>query len=151
MSSPPTQAMTPIATDFGVMLRIRGDALDLDDISRTLGVAPTCISENGKRYGHAKTLCDCDAWFFSVPLGGERPLDEHLHALWDRVRPRIDYLRDLTRTCDVSVSLHVTSSSHWFGKDYHTCFDVSLDSVALFGELGIPFRVFVTIKERPKE
>jgi hypothetical protein len=136
-------------THFSASLLIKGDGLNLDAISRTLGLTPTNISQKGKRYGHAQTLCDYDAWYYSPPIAKERPLDEHIMALWDVVRPHIGYLCDPKQKFEVSVSVHVNSNSSWF-KEYHTCFEVDHRCLGLFAELGIPFKVFVTITERVK-
>jgi hypothetical protein len=144
-------APKPAPFHFGALLHIKGDGLDLDDISRTLGLAPTSISQKGERYGHAQTLCDYDAWDYYSPVDKERPLDEHIMALWDAVRPHIGYLHGLKQKFEVSVSLHVNSGSFWFGKEHHTSFEVDHRCMGLFSELGIPFKVFVTIAERVKE
>jgi len=149
MSNPSTK--TPAALHFSASLLIQGDGLDLDEISQTLGLKPTNISQKGERYGHAQTLCDFDAWHYLSPVRKERPLDEHVMALWDAVRPHVGYLRDLKQKFEVSVSVHVTSSSFWFGREYHTNFEVDHRCMGLFTELGIPCRVFVTITERAKE
>jgi hypothetical protein len=139
------------ALNFGVSLFIKGDGLDLDEISRTLGLDPTNISRKGERYGHAQTLCDFDGWCFSPKIEGARPLDEHIMALWDVIRPHVGYLRDLKQKFKVSVSAHVKSSSFWFGKEYHTSFEVDHRCMRLFAELGIPCGVIVTITERLKD
>jgi hypothetical protein len=150
MSNLSAQNLKAASFRFGASLFIKGDGLDLDEISRTLGLAPYSITQKGKRYGHAQTLCDYDAWFYNSPVGEERPLDEHIMALWDAVRPHMGYLLDLKQKFEVSVSLHVKCNSFWF-KEYHTCFEVDHRCMGLFAELGIPFRVFVTITERVKE
>jgi len=150
MSNPSAHNANAVSFHFGASLLIKGDGLDLDEISRTLGLAPNNISQKGKRYGHAQTLCDFDAWYYNSPVGKERPLDEHIVALYDAVRPHIGYLLGLKQKFEVSVSVHVNSNSFWF-KEYHTLFEVDHRCMGLFAELGIPLRVFVTITERVKE
>jgi hypothetical protein len=149
MSNPSTQK--PAALHFGVSLFIKGDHLDLDEISRTLGLSQTNISRKGKRYGHAQELCDFDGWYYSPRIESTWLLDEHIMALWDAVRPHVGYLCDLKQKCEVSVSVHVTTSTLWFGREYQTRFEVDHRCMGLFTELGIPCRVFVTITERVKE
>jgi hypothetical protein len=151
MNNPSEQNSKSASFYFGASLFIKGDGLNFDEISRTLGLAPNMISEKGKRYGHAQTLCDYDAWHYSSPVDKERPLDEHIMAIWNAIRPHIGYLRDPKQKFEVSVSAHVNSSSFWFGKEYHTSFEVDHRCMGLFSELGIPCKVFVTIKERAKE
>jgi uncharacterized protein DUF4279 len=116
-------------------LIITGDGLDFDQISRTLGVAPYSISEKGKRYGHAKTLCDFNMWYFVVTVDALRPLDEHIMALWDVIRPHFDYLRQLKQKFHVEVSLDVQTSNPDVKVD-HRC-------LGLFTELELPFRISV--------
>jgi Domain of unknown function (DUF4279) len=140
-----------MSTHFSVSLFIKGDGLDLDKISRTFGLTPTNLSRKGERYGHARELCDFDGWFYSPKIDGSRPIDTHLTALADAVSPQIQYLRDLKRRCEISVAIHIQTSSLWFGKEYHTSFDVGHQGMRLFAELEIPCKVFVTIKERPKQ
>jgi len=149
MSNPSTQK--PATFHFSVSLFIEGDGLNLDEVSQTLGLAPTSVSQKGKRYGHARTLCNFDGWYYSPKVKGAQPLDEHIMALWDAIRLHIGYLRDLSQRFDVSVSAHVKSSSLWFSKEYHTNFEVDHRCMKLFTELGIPCRVFVTITQRIKD
>jgi hypothetical protein len=151
MSNPSEQNSKAAPSHFGASLFLKGDWLNFDEISRTLELTPHMISEKGKRYGHAQTLCDYDAWSYLSPVAKERPLDEHIMALWNAVRPHIGYLRDPKQKFEISVSAHVNSSSFWFGKEYHASFEVDHRCMALFTELGIPCRVFVTITERAKE
>jgi Domain of unknown function (DUF4279) len=73
-------------THFSASLFIKGDGLNLDEVSRTLGLAPTNISRKGERYGHAQTLCDFDGWYYSTKVGDTQSLDEHITALWDAGR-----------------------------------------------------------------
>ncbi|HTB85768.1 MAG TPA: DUF4279 domain-containing protein [Candidatus Sulfotelmatobacter sp.] len=140
-----------MSSHFSTSLFIKGDGLDLDEISRTLGLTPTNLSRKGERYGHAQTLCVFDGWYYSPKVDGSRPIDAHLAALSDAVRPHIQYLRDLKQRCEISVSIQVQTGSLWFGKEYHTSFDVGHQGMSLFAELEIPCRVFVTIKERAKQ
>jgi hypothetical protein len=140
-----------MSTHFSISLIIKGASLDLDEISRSLGLAPTNLSRKGERYGHAQTLCDFDGWYYSPKIDGSRPIDAHITALSDAVRPQIQYLRDLKQGCEISVSIHIQTSSLWFGKEYHTSFEVGNHSMRLFTELEIPCRIFVTITERAEQ
>jgi hypothetical protein len=117
-------------------LIITGEGLDFDEISRKLGLVPTSLSRKGERYGHAKTLCDFNMWYFVVAVDGLRPLDEHIVALWDLVRPHFEFLRELKQKFHVEVSLDVKSSIPNIEID-HRC-------LGLFTELEIPFKVSVT-------
>ncbi len=100
-----------------------------------LGVAPTYTSEKGKRYGHAQTLCDFDAWDYYAPVMEERPLDEHIMALDGVVRPHMGYLHKLKRKFKVYVVLSVLEPIPRFEIGHHC--------LRLFTELEIP--VVITI------
>lgn len=137
-------------THFAATLFIKGDGLDLDEVSQKLGLTPTSISRKGERYGHAQTLCDFDGWFYSPKAGDAQSLDEHIMILWNAIRPHIGYLRDLKQRFDVSISIHIKTGSLCFGKEYATNFEIDHCCVKLFAELEIPCKVFVTIIERAK-
>jgi Domain of unknown function (DUF4279) len=122
---------------FNISLAITGDGLDFDEISRTLGLVPTHISEKGKRYGHARTLCDFDMWDYMSSIDSKRPLEEHIMTLWDALHPHIVYLRKLKKKFKVSITVFVKSSVPWFEVDYRC--------LGLFAELEIPFQVSVCV------
>jgi hypothetical protein len=138
-------------THFAATLFIKGDGLNLDEISQKLGLIPTSISRKGERYGHAQTLCNFDGWSYSPKVGDTLSLDEHLLALWNAIGPHIGYLRDLKQRFDVSVSIHIKTNSLWFGKEYAANFEIGHRCMGLFTEIEIPCAVYVTVEERTKE
>jgi hypothetical protein len=117
---------------FSARLRIFGDGLDLDEITRTLGLTPTHTHQKGARRKH-------DMWSYTAPVARELPLEEHIMALWDAVRPHIPYLRDLKRKFHVDVFCGYGSNSGTAG------FQVSHRCLGLFSELEVPFGVSVVI------
>lgn len=78
-------------------------------------------------------------WLYTAPVARERPLEEHIMALWDTVRPHIPYLRDLKRKCHVDVCCGYHSNSGTAG------FQVRQRCLGLFSELEVPFGVSVII------
>lgn len=72
-------------------------------------------------------------------------------ALWGAIRPHIAYLSDLKQRFDVSISLHIKTSSLWFGKEYAANFEIGHRCMGLFADLEIPCTVYVVIEERVKE
>src|SRR5690349_15692863 len=85
----------PVFRRFRASLRIAGEGLDFEEISQRLGLAPTHHHWKGEAHGRGSR--QQDMWLYEAPIDRERPLDEHIMALWDAVRPHIAYLRELKR------------------------------------------------------
>jgi len=118
--------------EFTATLRISGDNLDFDEISQTLGLTPTHTYQKGERRNN-------DMWSYTAPVAREPPLEEHIMALWDSVRPHIPYLRDLKRKFHLDIFCSYRSNSATAG------FQVSPRCLRLFSELEVPFGVSVII------
>jgi len=117
---------------FKVTLRIFGDGLDFDEISRTLGLTPTHTHQRGERRKH-------DMWSYFPPVAREQPLEDHIMALWNAVRPNIPYLRELKRKFQVDIFCGYRSNCGTAG------FQVGHRCLGLFSELEVPFGVSVVI------
>ena len=117
---------------FSATLRIAGDSLDFDDISRTLGLTPTHTHQKSARRKH-------DMWSYTAPIAREQPLEVHIIALWDAVRPYIPYLLKLKRKFQVDVFCGYRSNSGTAG------FQVGHRCLGLFSELEVPFGVSVIV------
>jgi len=143
MSNPTTQKPEVVHEDepvffrFRASLRISGKGLEFDDISRTLGLTPTHQHRKGEPHGHGSRRQDI--WIYQAPIDKERPLDEHIMALWNAVRPHIPYLRELKRKFHVDVFCGYRSNSSTAG------FEVDHRCLGLFTELDVPFGVSVII------
>ena len=127
----------PVFRRFRASLRIAGEGLDLNEISQTLGLTPTHQHRKGEPHGEGSRRRDI--WIYEAPVDRERPLHEHIMALWDAVRPQIPYLRELKRRFDVSVFCGYRSNSSTAG------FEVDHRCLGLFAELEVPFGVSVII------
>jgi hypothetical protein len=125
--------------NFKASLRISGDGLDLDEISRTLGLTPTTIRRKGATPGSPKPPREHDLWLYTAPVARDRPLDEHIMALWNAVRPQIPYLRELKQRFHVDIFCGYRSNSCTGG------FNVDHRCLGIFSELDIPFGVSVII------
>ena len=143
MSNPTTQNPgargedEPVFFRFRVSLRIAGEGLDFDEISRTLGLTPTHQHRKGEPHGQGSR--QQDIWIYDPPIDRQRPLHEHITALWDAVRPQIPYLRELKRRFHVDVFCGYRSNSSTAG------FEVDHHCLGLFTELEVPFGVSVII------
>lgn len=134
-SAPKQKADEPVICDrFAASLGISGDGLDLEEISRTLGLTPTVARPKG---GHKVTWKD--QWVYQVPIAKERLLDDHIMALWDAIRPQIPYLRELKKKHQVEI---VCS---YIGCYFRGNFKVDPRCLGLFEELDIPLRISVNI------
>jgi len=73
---------------FSATLRIWGDIPDLNDISRHFGLTPTHSHRKGERRGPHSPGYLHDLWSYTVPVEEERPLEEHILALWEAITAR---------------------------------------------------------------
>jgi hypothetical protein len=117
---------------FRAGLRIAGEGLDFEEISRTLGLKATHTHRKG---GKRKV----DMWLYYAPVDRTRPLDEHIMAIWEAVRPQMTYLRQLKKRFKVDLCCGYQSNSCTGG------FNVDHRCLGLFAELDIPFGVSVII------
>ena len=123
-----------ICDKFSVSLGISGDGLDLDEISRTLGLTPTLARPKG---GHKMPWND--QWVYQAPVAKERPLDEHIKVLWDAIRPQIPYLREIKKKHQVEIVCN------YIGCYFRGNFKIDHRCLGLFEELDIPIRIAVSI------
>jgi len=78
---------------FSASLRIFDENLDPDEISRTIGLTPTHTHRKGEARSRHSPPWNHDMWIYAPPLDESRPLEEHIMALWEAVRPHMAYLR----------------------------------------------------------
>ena len=124
---------------FSACLRIFGDGLDIDHVTRTLGLTPTHAHRKGELHGSRSVPWPHDMWSYEPPVDTARPLHEHIMALWQAVRPHIQYLRGLKKRFHVDVFCGYRSSSGTAG------FEVDHRCLGLFAELEVPFGVSVIV------
>ncbi len=123
-------------------LRIHGDALDFDEISRTLGVSPTHTHRRADRKGRrSEATYRDDAWHYSPAIPEERSLTDHLLALWMIVRPHVDYLVSLKERYTVDIFCGYGSNNQTAG------FEVDHRCLEMFIALQVPFGVSVITLE----
>lgn len=121
---------------FSATLRVFGQGVDLDEITATLGLAPTHTHRRGDRRTPRAQPFEHDMWSYTAPVPGDKPLDDHIQTLWSRIKPHKDYLMGLKEGLTVNV---------YCGYTTNCCagFEVSHRSLALFVELEIPFGVSI--------
>lgn len=117
-------------------LRIFGVIEDFDSISRTLGVVPSHTHRRGESRSR-RSPHEHDMWSYSADVPEERPLTEHLDALWLIVEPHLGYLKGLKKDVTVDVFCGYRSNCGTAG------FEVDHHALRMFIELEVPFSVSV--------
>jgi hypothetical protein len=129
----------PTYFEFSATLRIFGQIDDFDAITRELDVTPTRTHRRGDKAGPRSPGFKHDMWSYKAPVPEERSLDEHINALWMRLRPHKDYLLRLKETLTVDVFCGYRTN-HWGSG-----FEVRPESLEMFTALQIPFGVSVIV------
>lgn len=124
---------------FSATLRIHGNDVPFEEISRGLGVQPTTTHRTGERRGPKSPPYSDDAWHYSPPISENESLECHLEALWQIVRPHVEYLKEVKQRFKVDVFCGYRSNCDMAG------FEVSHKCLELFTALEVPFGVSVII------
>jgi hypothetical protein len=88
---------------YSATLRIFGDGVPFQEINERLGVEPTHIHRKGERRGPRSPAWRDDGWHLESGLPKAEPLDRHIEALWEVVRPHLEYLKGLKQRFKVDV------------------------------------------------
>lgn len=124
---------------FSTTMRIHGNDMPFEEISCRLGVQPTNLHRKGERRGPRSPVYRDDAWHFQPSLPETEPLERHIEALWEVVRPHVEYLKGLKQRFKVDVFCGYRSNCDTAG------FEVSHECLELFTALEVPFGVSVII------
>lgn len=124
---------------FSATLRIHGENLPFEEISQRLGVQPTNLHRKGERRGSRSPAYGDDAWHYQPPVPETEPLERHLEALWQVVKPALEYLKALKQRFKVDVFCGYRSNCDYAG------FEVSHRCLELFTALEVPFGVSVIV------
>jgi hypothetical protein len=77
--------------------RICGEMLDLEEIEKTLGIKPTASHLKGQR-SRSNVVYRESLWSLKSPLKRAESLDKHLAWLLDRLEPKVEEVRFLSRS-----------------------------------------------------
>jgi len=124
---------------FCAVLRIHGEGVPFEEISQRLGVRPTNQHRKGERRGPRSPAYRDDAWQFQPALPETEPLERHIEALWQVVRPQLEFLRALKQRFQVDVFCGYRSNCD------HAGFEVSHRCLELFTALEVPLGVSVIV------
>jgi len=124
---------------FMASLRIHGDNLPFDEISRQLAVEPTYVHRKGERRGPKSPPYRDDAWQFQPALPESESLARHIEALWEVLKPHAEYLKSLKQRHKVDVFCGYRSNCDHSGIEVpHSCLE-------LFTAIEVPFGLSIII------
>jgi hypothetical protein len=124
---------------YSATLRIFGDQLDLDDISHHLGLTPPNAHRKGERRRPNASPYQHDMWSYCPALPEDRPLYEHIDALWGDIKHSTDYLRTLKQSATVDVFLGYRSNID------HAGVVLPPTSLEMFLALDIPLGISIIV------
>lgn len=123
---------------YSATLRIFGNIPDLGDISTHLGLQPTQAHlQHDKRQGSIEF--SSDMWAYTPSLDKSEPLERHIEALWEKLRPHKEYLLVLKKSLTVDVFLGYRSNCD------HCGVEIAHTSLEMFLELKIPFGLSIIV------
>ena len=120
-------------------LRIAGDGLDFGEITRALGLEPTHAHRKGDKPGPRSSGFPTDMWSYTPSVPEDRPLSEHIDALWSQIRHAEAFLLGLKGVAIVDVVLGYRSNLD------HAGVEVPHTSLEMFARLEIPFGISIII------
>lgn len=125
-----------VCFEFSASLRVIGKDLDFEEVGKHLNLTPSDIRRQGEGVVRPN---EHDVWCYTVPVDRERPLGDHIIALWDAIRPHIPYLKQLKKRYTVDVFCGYISDSDTAG------FEIDQQALGLFLELEVPLQVSVIV------
>jgi len=146
--NPSTEAQTegtPKAFRPSIALHISGDGLDFDEVTRTLGLTPTCTLRRGEILEDVGQPAERDLWAYRPLTEDGMTMDECVMRLWDALRAHKDYLRVLKRHFQVTVQC--SCMSRRIGKHPPVNMGglrLGHECLSFFTELEIPLNVGLT-------
>lgn len=124
---------------YSATLRIFGDIPNLEEISARLGLKPTNTHRKGDKPDPRHSGFRHDMWAYDPPVEKSEPLEKHINALWEKLKPHKQYLLELKKSLSVDVFLGYRSNCD------HAGIQVPHASLEMFTELEIPFGVSIII------
>lgn len=124
---------------FRATLRIHGMDIPFDEITEQLGVKPTMQRRKGERRGPRSPEYEDDAWHYQPDFPKTEPLEAHIEALMNVVRPKLNYLKSLKTRFTIDVFCGYRSNCD------HAGFEVPHTALELFTALEVPFSVSVIV------
>lgn len=119
-------------------LIISGDALDFEQIERTLALTPSDIRHKGEVLNKLPPMVsEQDVWIHELELHDNEGLDPKLHALLAQLEEAHESLTALQRQCTVVLRLYVKSE---YAQIFYRFVP---DTLTRFAAIGLPLEVSV--------
>lgn len=123
---------------FSLSLRIAGHGMDLDDITRSLGLAASQAVREGQPIGTGdRARANRDVWTYNFARKWDQPLDDLLLLAEETLRPKMEIVRRLAQRHEVVLWCSYQTNLAQGG------FELAPSRLSLLSELGIPFIVSV--------
>lgn len=129
-------------------LRITGDDLDPDEVTRMLNCAPSEASRKGElrlNRGRRPVNARSGIWLLKSPLESSQPLESHIGAILDQLAEDSDVWKSLRDRFDMDIDIGL-----FLGNDNEE-FWLSPDIVKLLGDRGIGVDVDIYALFDPNE
>jgi Domain of unknown function (DUF4279) len=134
VSSTPVNQSSEERFHSSAMFRVHGAVLDLDGVTRALGLAPTHTHKLGD-LSPQKHPYPSDMWYLDSPLGENQPLEFHLSWLAERLLPLKEQILSLKK--DAKVDIYCSMGSATEQSNLY----LSGQTLKVFTELGIALDV----------
>jgi hypothetical protein len=116
-------------------MRVFGEHLDFDLISRKLGVQPSHAHRKGEIFAPGAPPFAHDLWSVDAPVNRAETLDKHLLSLRQMLEPRYDFLRSLKGQAQLRSFCGIISDGH------ECAFRLSPEALRIFTRLDIDMEV----------
>jgi hypothetical protein len=124
---------------YSSTLRISGNIDNLNEISDILELKPTYFHRKGEKPAKISRPFENDMWMFSPDIAEEKPLEEHINALWNLIKNKKTDIIKLKEKYKIDIFNGYRSNCDNAG------FEVPYNCLEMFIELKIPFGVSVII------
>ena len=127
--------------EYSATLRIFGEIVDLELISKKLEIQPTKTITKGFKRSESSKPSLYDMWFLesSKYISKEESLSLHLDYLWGEIREKVDSIKEYKNTLNVDIFCGYRSNCDNAG------FEIDHNSLKIFEALEVPVSVSVII------
>ncbi|MDR1316813.1 MAG: DUF4279 domain-containing protein [Spirochaetales bacterium] len=124
---------------YSSTLRISGDINNSNEISEILELTPTHFHRKGEKRTEKSRPYKMGLWGYSPDIPEEKPLEEHINALWDSLKHKKAEILKLKEKYEIDIFNGYRSNSDTAG------FEVPYSCLEMFIELKISFGVSIII------
>jgi hypothetical protein len=126
---------------YHATLRIFSESgLDLKEISTTLGLVPTMSGRRGEKIGPRSPPNKGDIWMYRAPVPEEQELEQHIAALWQALKPKTEYLRELKKKVSVDILLGYSANVD------HAGITIRHELFEMFAVLELDLKLYIVVQ-----